>query len=83
MKHERLKKAKAISVLHERIKMMANTSVPFVEANSSEFCNDNLTSWNKSMEKMYTYFYLLLFIPGLLLNTTALWVLCRHIRCTL
>lgn len=31
------------------------------------------------MEKMYTYFYLLLFIPGLLLNTTALWVLCRHI----
>lgn len=31
------------------------------------------------MDKMYTYFYLLLFIPGLLLNTTALWVLCRHI----
>ncbi|CAM9342872.1 unnamed protein product [Lampetra planeri] len=28
---------------------------------------------------MYTYFYLLLFIPGLLLNTIALWVLCRHI----
>lgn len=32
-----------------------------------------------SWDKMYTYFYLLLFIPGLLLNTTALWVLCRHI----
>lgn len=31
------------------------------------------------MDKIYTYFYLLLFIPGLLLNTTALWVLCRHI----
>ncbi|MEQ2200175.1 hypothetical protein XENOCAPTIV_024314 [Xenoophorus captivus] len=30
------------------------------------------------MDKMYTYFYLLLFIPGLLLNTTALWVLCKH-----
>ncbi|XP_029369070.1 putative P2Y purinoceptor 10 isoform X2 [Echeneis naucrates] len=40
---------------------------------------DNMTSWEHSMEKMYTYFYLLLFIPGLLLNTTALYVLCRHI----
>lgn len=31
------------------------------------------------MDKMYTYFYLILFIPGLLLNTTALWFLCSHI----
>ncbi|XP_069387281.1 putative P2Y purinoceptor 10 isoform X2 [Paralichthys olivaceus] len=38
-----------------------------------------MTHWEQHMEKMYTYFYLLLFIPGLLLNTTALWVLCRHI----
>lgn len=42
-------------------------------------CGHNMTSWEQSMDKMYTYFYLLLFIPGLLLNTTALWVLCRHI----
>uniref|UniRef100_A0A3Q1F7M0 P2Y receptor family member 10 n=1 Tax=Acanthochromis polyacanthus TaxID=80966 RepID=A0A3Q1F7M0_9TELE len=46
---------------------------------SSSGCNDNLNSWEEAMNKMYTYFYLLLFIPGLLLNTTALWVLCRHI----
>lgn len=39
-----------------------------------------MTSWEQRMDKMYSYFYLLLFIPGLLLNTTALWVLCRHIR---
>ncbi|XP_078480880.1 uncharacterized protein LOC144742283 [Lampetra planeri] len=42
-------------------------------------CGHNMTSWNQLMDKMYTYFYLLLFIPGLLLNTIALWVLCRHI----
>ncbi|XP_028272315.1 putative P2Y purinoceptor 10 isoform X2 [Parambassis ranga] len=47
--------------------------------NSSTSCGHNFTSWEQSMEKMYTYFYLLLFVPGLLLNTTALWVLCRHI----
>ncbi|XP_026186912.1 putative P2Y purinoceptor 10 [Mastacembelus armatus] len=48
--------------------------------NSSLQCDNNMTAWDESMEKMYTYFYLLLFIPGLLLNTIALWVLCRHIR---
>ncbi|XP_062249486.1 putative P2Y purinoceptor 10 [Platichthys flesus] len=47
--------------------------------NSSSSCNHNTTLWEERMETMYTYFYLLLFIPGLLLNTTALWVLCRHI----
>ncbi|KAM8909287.1 putative P2Y purinoceptor 10 isoform 1-T3 [Spinachia spinachia] len=47
--------------------------------NSSFECGHNMTSWDQCMDKMYTYFYLLLFIPGLLLNTTALWVLCRHI----
>lgn len=50
--------------------------------NSSSRCDHNTTSWDESMNTMYTYFYLLLFIPGLLLNTTALWVLCRHIRKT-
>lgn len=41
-------------------------------------CDYNLTSWEQTMDKMYTYFYLLLFIPGLFLNFTALWVLCKH-----
>lgn len=59
-------------------KMTLNTS-GFL--NDSALCNDNLTSFNQMMDRMYTYFYLLLFIPGLILNTIALWVLCRHIRC--
>ena len=46
---------------------------------SSE-CPDNMASWEQTMDTLYTYFYLFLFIPGLLLNTVALWVLCRHIR---
>ncbi|XP_054890420.1 putative P2Y purinoceptor 10 [Poeciliopsis prolifica] len=41
-------------------------------------CNHDLSCWEQTMEKMYTYFYLLLFVPGLFLNTTALWVLCKH-----
>lgn len=48
-------------------------------ANSSSQCGHNMTSWEQRIDTMYSYFYLLLFIPGLLLNTTALWVLCRHI----
>uniref|UniRef100_A0A3B5APQ9 P2Y receptor family member 10 n=1 Tax=Stegastes partitus TaxID=144197 RepID=A0A3B5APQ9_9TELE len=56
-----------------------NTSLEQQLPNSSSGCNHNLTSWKETMDKIYTYFYLLLFIPGLLLNTTALWVLCRHI----
>lgn len=48
-------------------------------ANSSSHCDDNMTDWEHHMDTMYTYFYLVLFIPGLLLNTVALWVLCRHI----
>uniref|UniRef100_A0A3Q4I7V2 P2Y receptor family member 10 n=1 Tax=Neolamprologus brichardi TaxID=32507 RepID=A0A3Q4I7V2_NEOBR len=42
-------------------------------------CKYNETVWNQKMDVMYTYFYLILFIPGLLLNTTALWVLLRYI----
>ncbi|XP_069552893.1 putative P2Y purinoceptor 10 [Brachyistius frenatus] len=49
------------------------------DGSPANHCGHNLTSWEESMDTMYTYFYLLLFIPGLLLNTTALWVLCRHI----
>uniref|UniRef100_A0A3Q2XDL6 P2Y receptor family member 10 n=1 Tax=Hippocampus comes TaxID=109280 RepID=A0A3Q2XDL6_HIPCM len=51
---------------------------PASQGNSS--CGHNMTEWEELMNKLYTYFYLLLFIPGLLLNTMALWVLCRHIR---
>ncbi|KAG7518522.1 P2Y purinoceptor 10 [Solea senegalensis] len=60
--------------------MIRNTSVSWEESpvNSSR-CGLNLTAWERSMDTMYTYFYLLLFIPGLPLNTIALWVLCRHI----
>ncbi|XP_029575628.1 putative P2Y purinoceptor 10 isoform X2 [Salmo trutta] len=45
--------------------------------NSSGRCD--VTGWEHQMEQLYFWFYLLLFIPGLCLNTTALWVLCRHI----
>ncbi|KAM9357484.1 putative P2Y purinoceptor 10 [Symphorus nematophorus] len=60
--------------------MNLNTSGRWGEppVSSSSSCG-NMTEWEERMDKMYTYFYLLLFIPGLLLNTTALWVLCRHI----
>ncbi|XP_061902036.1 uncharacterized protein LOC133649220 [Entelurus aequoreus] len=47
-------------------------------ANSS--CGHNMTEWEELMDKMYTYFYLLLFIPGLLLNTIALWFFCTQNR---
>ncbi|XP_059202516.1 putative P2Y purinoceptor 10 [Centropristis striata] len=60
--------------------MTMNASGAWEESlTNSSSCGHNMTSWDHRMEKMYTYFYLLLFIPGLLLNTTALWVLCRHI----
>ncbi|KAK5865130.1 hypothetical protein PBY51_016318 [Eleginops maclovinus] len=60
--------------------MTLNTSGALVESLSDSIrCGHNMTNWEKRMDNMYTYFYLLLFIPGLLLNTTALWVLCRHI----
>uniref|UniRef100_A0A3Q3WTD1 G-protein coupled receptors family 1 profile domain-containing protein n=1 Tax=Mola mola TaxID=94237 RepID=A0A3Q3WTD1_MOLML len=59
--------------------MTQNTSESWEESNSSLQCGHNMTSWEQQMDTMYTYFYLLLFLPGLLLNTTALWVLCRYI----
>ncbi|XP_051514555.1 putative P2Y purinoceptor 10 [Myxocyprinus asiaticus] len=42
-------------------------------------CTTNMTEWDKAMNQLYTYFYLIIFIPGLLGNTLALWVLCRFI----
>ncbi|KAF1384295.1 hypothetical protein PFLUV_G00116860 [Perca fluviatilis] len=59
--------------------MTENTSGVWDGSQPNSSCGHNMTSWNQHMDTMYTYFYLLLFIPGLLLNTTALWVLCRHI----
>lgn len=50
------------------------------EAPPVQNCSYNETLWDQSLDTMYTYFYLLLLIPGLLLNTIALWVLCKHIR---
>ncbi|XP_021448312.2 putative P2Y purinoceptor 10 [Oncorhynchus mykiss] len=47
--------------------------------NSSVWCPYDVIGWEPQMEQLYFWFYLLLFIPGLCLNTTALWVLCRHI----
>lgn len=46
---------------------------------NSSGCGHDMRSWEESMDTMYTFYYLALFIPGLLLNTIALWVLCRHI----
>ncbi|XP_018592510.1 putative P2Y purinoceptor 10 [Scleropages formosus] len=43
-------------------------------------CDYNMTQWEKRMDHLYTYFYLFIFIPGLLGNSLALWVLCRFIR---
>ncbi|XP_019739823.1 putative P2Y purinoceptor 10 isoform X1 [Hippocampus comes] len=60
--------------------MMLNTSQPGPASQGNSSCGHNMTEWEELMNKLYTYFYLLLFIPGLLLNTMALWVLCRHIR---
>uniref|UniRef100_A0A8C1VBS2 P2Y receptor family member 10 n=1 Tax=Cyprinus carpio TaxID=7962 RepID=A0A8C1VBS2_CYPCA len=40
-------------------------------------CPNHTTVWETN--KLYTYVYLIIFIPGLLCNTLALWVLCRFI----
>ncbi|KAM9470476.1 putative P2Y purinoceptor 10 [Clarias gariepinus] len=54
--------------------MASNNSLCVGVSNST---NNNQTDFNK--EKLYTYFYLFIFIPGLLGNSLALWVLCRFI----
>lgn len=60
--------------------MNASRSEAAAMVNSSIRCPDNnLSRWEEQSEQVYTYFYLLLFVPGVLLNTVALWVLCRHI----
>ncbi|KAL4648821.1 putative P2Y purinoceptor 10 [Arapaima gigas] len=43
-------------------------------------CSYNMTEWERSMDHLYTYFYFFIFIPGLLGNSLALWVLCHFIR---
>lgn len=60
------------------VRMSLNASWDKSQLNSG--CDHNLTSLSLVIDKTYTYFYMLLFLPGLLLNTIALWVLCRHIR---
>ncbi|XP_066571401.1 putative P2Y purinoceptor 10 [Amia ocellicauda] len=45
---------------------------------SNNTCPDSST-WKDSMDMLYTIFYLVIFIPGLLGNSLALWVLCRFI----
>ncbi|KAK1803879.1 hypothetical protein P4O66_003823 [Electrophorus voltai] len=47
--------------------------------NSTVNCSYNMSAWEESMDKLYTYFYLLIFIPGLLGNSVGLWVLWRFI----
>ncbi|XP_067312835.1 putative P2Y purinoceptor 10 [Pseudorasbora parva] len=42
-------------------------------------CSANMTEWETAMNQLYTFVYLIIFIPGLLSNTLALWVLCRFI----
>ncbi|XP_059372822.1 putative P2Y purinoceptor 10 [Carassius carassius] len=42
-------------------------------------CSTNMTVWKHTINQLYTYVYLIIFIPGLLCNTLALWVLCRFI----
>ncbi|XP_051913978.1 putative P2Y purinoceptor 10 [Hippocampus zosterae] len=60
--------------------MTLNTSQPGPASQGNSSCDHDMTEWEELMNKLYTYFYLLLFIPGMLLNTMALWFLCRHIR---
>ncbi|XP_077387472.1 putative P2Y purinoceptor 10 [Festucalex cinctus] len=60
--------------------MTLTTSQSLHGSQGNSSCGQNMTEWEELMDKLYTYFYLLLFFPGLLLNTMALWVLCRHIR---
>ncbi|XP_026135415.1 putative P2Y purinoceptor 10 [Carassius auratus] len=42
-------------------------------------CPTHTDVWETTINKLYTYVYLIIFIPGLLCNTLALWVLCRFI----
>ncbi|MCJ8733912.1 hypothetical protein PDJAM_G00229260 [Pangasius djambal] len=46
---------------------------------SNSSCTDQIPGWQENMNKLYTYVYLFIFIPGLLGNSLALWVLCRFI----
>ncbi|KAB5571116.1 hypothetical protein PHYPO_G00221320 [Pangasianodon hypophthalmus] len=56
--------------------MMSSTNAAGA-SNSS--CTNHSEGWEENMNKLYTYVYLFIFIPGLLGNSLALWVLCRFI----
>lgn len=61
--------------------MMSSMDASYVGVNISNCTNVTLQrNWENSMYKLYTCFYLFIFIPGLLGNSLALWVLCRLIR---
>ncbi|KAI1898922.1 hypothetical protein AGOR_G00077380 [Albula goreensis] len=63
---------------------MSFQNVSCLGGNSSINCSvcpkENMTSWGHTMDQLYTFFYLIIFIPGLLGNSLALLVLCRFIR---
>ncbi|XP_023672234.1 putative P2Y purinoceptor 10 [Paramormyrops kingsleyae] len=58
----------------------ASCSAEVPPANCSLICLYNMTEWENHMDQLYAYFYLIIFIPGLLGNSLALWILCRFIR---
>lgn len=58
----------------------ASCSAEVLPSNCSLICMYNMTEWENHMDQLYAYFYLIIFIPGLLGNSLALWILCRFIR---
>ncbi|KAK3535480.1 hypothetical protein QTP70_016901 [Hemibagrus guttatus] len=60
--------------------MMSSQNASIVGVQNSKCFNQNADQkWEESMNKLYTYVYLFIFIPGLLGNSIALWMLCRFI----
>lgn len=61
--------------------MMSSTNASDIEVIDSNCTNETADKqWQESMNTLYTYVYLFIFIPGLIGNSLALWVLCRFIR---
>ncbi|XP_060741191.1 putative P2Y purinoceptor 10 [Tachysurus vachellii] len=60
--------------------MMSTQNASFAGVHNSN-CSDQTADqrWEESMNKLYTYVYLFIFIPGILENSIALWMLCRFI----
>ncbi|XP_053487514.1 putative P2Y purinoceptor 10 [Ictalurus furcatus] len=60
--------------------MMSSTNASDIEVIDSNCTNETADKqWQESMNTLYTYVYLFIFIPGLIGNSLALWVLCRFI----